>query len=404
MRSTWAGIGRVLGPLAAPDPAPARIAGGRRTCLRQARLLGSLRRESTSAARLGRGHACSPAASLTCWRGYFESDAMARPAVGLRGDRHLGRGPRLGRDRVRDAAPSHRREPTGRRVPGASRAGGMGGVSGAPGPGRPGCSARRSGPTPRWRRSRTSGRPGHRGHAGQRGGHRRAGGHHPRAHPQISFLRLARPRPNTAPRVRPPTSRGLAQAAAGTVKINLALDRLARCSPAIRSLTPQVYGRHRSCWRSRSTTSRTAFQQAVAGRAGPRLPFADICIPSVFRRLAGAGRESTSCRCSPSGCRPGTPNAPHEAELEGPTPTGCSPRVEKVAPRVQPRRCCNRQVIGPHRMQEEYGPGRAGTSSTGSCRWDRCSTPGRRPATPTCGRRCEGAVPGGFGRPRGAAG
>ena len=109
------------------------------------------------------------------------------------------------------------------------------------------------------------------------------------AHPQISFLRLL------DPAVLPD---GFVadirrwQTRSGTVKINLALDRL----PVFTShpgYDPQVHGGTIVLAESMDDIE-TAFQQAVSGQPSER-PFADICIPSVFDdSLAPPGRHVMS--------------------------------------------------------------------------------------------------------------
>ena len=110
------------------------------------------------------------------------------------------------------------------------------------------------------------------------------------AHPKISFLRLVDPAALPEP-TSSPTS-GAGRAAAGTVKINLALDRL----PVFAShpaFDPQVHGGTIVLAESLDDIE-TAFQEAVSGRPSAQ-PFADICIPSVFDdSLAPAGHHVMS--------------------------------------------------------------------------------------------------------------
>jgi len=166
------------------------------------------------------------------------------------------------------------------------------------------------------------------------------------AHPQISFLRLLDPAglpPEFVADIRGWRSRS------GTVKINLALDRL----PVFTSYPepdPQVYGGTIVLAESLDDIE-NAFQQAVAGEPAA-LPFADICIPSVFDdSLAPAGKHVMSMftQWVPSGYA----DAPHQAELDAYADRVLA-RVEKVAPEFTAS-VLHRQVIGPHRMQEEYG-------------------------------------------------
>src|SRR5262249_39184907 len=96
------------------------------------------------------------------------------------------------------------------------------------------------------------------------------------AHPQISFLRLL------DPAVLPPDFVADIKAwhtRSGTVKINLALNRLP-VFPSHPGFDPQVHGGTIVLAESLDDLD-TAFQEAAYGRPST-LPFADICIPSVF--------------------------------------------------------------------------------------------------------------------------
>ena len=78
----------------------------------------------------------------------------------------------------------------------------------------------------------------------------------------------------------------------GTVKVNVAVDRLPefRARPGF---DPEVHGGTIVLAESLDDIE-GAFQDAVAGRAAA-LPFADICIPSVFdRSLAPEGKHVVS--------------------------------------------------------------------------------------------------------------
>ncbi len=166
------------------------------------------------------------------------------------------------------------------------------------------------------------------------------------AHPQISFLRLL----DTADL--PPSFvadiEGW-QTRSGTVKINLALDRL----PVFAShpgFDPQVHGGTIVLAESLDDVE-TAFQQAVAGQPSA-LPFADICIPSVFDdSLAPPGQHIMSLftQWVPAAYA----DAPHAAELDAHADRVLA-RLEAVAPGITSS-VLHRQVIGPHQMQEEYG-------------------------------------------------
>ena len=166
------------------------------------------------------------------------------------------------------------------------------------------------------------------------------------AHPQISFLRLL-----DAADLPPSFVADIEgwQTRSGTVKINLALDRL----PVFAShpgFDPQVHGGTIVLAESLDDVE-TAFQQAVAGQPSA-LPFADICIPSVFDdSLAPPGQHIMSLftQWVPAGYA----DAPHAAELDVYADRVLA-RLEAVAPGFTSS-VLHRQVIGPHQMQEEYG-------------------------------------------------
>ncbi|MGE5133852.1 MAG: phytoene desaturase family protein [Gemmatimonadota bacterium] len=166
------------------------------------------------------------------------------------------------------------------------------------------------------------------------------------AHPQISFLKLL------DPKVLPePFTEDIRrwQTRSGTVKINLALDRL----PVFASHPepdPQIHGGTIVLAESLDDVE-TAFQQAVAGQPSAA-PFADICIPSVFDdSLAPPGHHVMSLFTQ---WVPHTyAGAPDEAALAAYADRVIA-RVEAVAPGFTSS-VLHRQVIGPHQMQEEYG-------------------------------------------------
>jgi phytoene dehydrogenase-like protein len=166
------------------------------------------------------------------------------------------------------------------------------------------------------------------------------------AHPQISFLRLLDPADLPAEFVA--DIRGW-RSRSGTVKINLALDRL----PVFTSHPepdPSVYGGTIVLAESLDDIE-TAFQQAVSG-VPATLPFADICIPSVFDdSLAPAGKHIMSMFTQWVPCD--YADAPQTDALEAYADRVLA-RVEKVAPGFTSS-VLHRQVIGPHQMQEEYG-------------------------------------------------
>jgi phytoene dehydrogenase-like protein len=166
------------------------------------------------------------------------------------------------------------------------------------------------------------------------------------AHPQISFLRLLDEKdlpPDFVADIRSWQTRS------GTVKINLALDRL----PVFAShpdFDPQVHGGTIVLAESLDDVE-NAFQQAVAGQPS-ELPFADICIPSVFDdSLAPEGKHVMSLftQWVPAGYA----DTPDDAAVAAYADRVIA-RLETVAPGFTDS-VLHRQVIGPHQMQEEYG-------------------------------------------------
>jgi phytoene dehydrogenase-like protein len=166
------------------------------------------------------------------------------------------------------------------------------------------------------------------------------------AHPQISFLQLLDPAALPADFVA--DIRGW-QTRSGTVKINLALAR----APVFTShpeFDPGIHGGTIVLAESLDDIE-TAFQQAVSGHPSS-LPFADICIPSVFDdSLAPPGQHVMSMF---------TQWVPHEyasdpdsAELAAYADRVIA-RMEAVAPGFTGL-VLHRQVIGPQQMQQEYG-------------------------------------------------
>jgi phytoene dehydrogenase-like protein len=166
------------------------------------------------------------------------------------------------------------------------------------------------------------------------------------AHPKISFLELVE-------RVELPSD-FIAdieawQTRSGTVKVNFAVDRL----PIFAShpeFDPQIYGGTIVLAESLEDVEH-AYQQAVVGRPAT-LPFSDICIPSVFDpTLAPDGKHIVSMFTQ---WVPHTYAAePHDSELQG-YADRLTARMEVVAPGFTDS-IIGRQVIGPHRMQTEYG-------------------------------------------------
>ena len=135
----------------------------------------------------------------------------------------------------------------------------------------------------------------------------------------------------------------------GTVKVNLAVDRLPEFA-ARPGFDPQIHGGTIVLAESLDDLE-AAFQDAAAGRPSA-LPFADICIPSVFdRTLAPDGHHVVSMFTQ------WVPHAwagkPMDEELEAHADRVVA-RFEAVAPGFTDS-ILFRQVIGPYRMEREYG-------------------------------------------------
>jgi len=166
------------------------------------------------------------------------------------------------------------------------------------------------------------------------------------AHPQISFLRLLDPAglpPDFVAEIKAWQTRS------GTVKINLALDRLP-VFPSHPGLDPQVHGGTIVLAESLDDLE-TAFGEAASGRPSA-LPFADICIPSVFDdSLAPGGHHVMSMFTQWVPC--GYADSPDETALAAYADRAIA-RMEAVAPGFTDS-VLHRQVIGPHQMQQEYG-------------------------------------------------
>ncbi len=135
----------------------------------------------------------------------------------------------------------------------------------------------------------------------------------------------------------------------GTVKINVAVDRLPEFT-AKPGFDPEVHGGTIVLAESLDDIE-GAFQDAVAGRAAA-LPFADICIPSVFDpTLAPEGQHIVSMFTQ---WVPHTYAAePHDDDLSAYADRVIA-RVEAVAPGFTAS-ILHRQVIGPHEMEHKYG-------------------------------------------------
>lgn len=165
-------------------------------------------------------------------------------------------------------------------------------------------------------------------------------------HPSITFLQHLAPSELPAEFL---TAMERWKTRSGTVKINLALDRL----PEFRSapgFDPEVHGGTIVLAESLDSIE-TAFQDAVAGRPAHR-PFADICIPSVFdRTLAPEGKHVMSMFTQ------WVPHqyseAPHAEQLSAYADRLIA-RMEELAPGFTSS-ILHHQVIGPHEMQQRYG-------------------------------------------------
>jgi phytoene dehydrogenase-like protein len=135
----------------------------------------------------------------------------------------------------------------------------------------------------------------------------------------------------------------------GTVKVNLAVDRLPQFS-ARPGFDPAVHGGTIVLAESLDDLE-GAFQDAAMGRPSA-VPFADVCIPSVFdRTLAPEGHHIVSMF---------TQWVPHpwagkpmDEELEAHADRVIA-RLEAVAPGFRDS-ILFRQVIGPYQMEHEYG-------------------------------------------------
>lgn len=135
----------------------------------------------------------------------------------------------------------------------------------------------------------------------------------------------------------------------GTVKVNLAIDRLPEFTAAP-GFDPDVHGGTIVLAPSLDHVE-NAFQDAVAQRPAA-LPFADICIPSVFdRTLAPEGKHVVSMFTQ------WVPHQwslePHRAELDA-YADRIVDQVDAVAPGFRDS-ILHRQVIGPYDMEHTYG-------------------------------------------------
>jgi phytoene dehydrogenase-like protein len=135
----------------------------------------------------------------------------------------------------------------------------------------------------------------------------------------------------------------------GTVKVNVAVDRLPEFTAKL-GFDPEVHGGTIVLAESLDGVER-AFQEAVAGSAA-QLPFADICIPSVFDpTLAPAGEHVVSMFTQWVPHQWASRKSTDDLESYADRVVG---RVEAVAPGFTDS-ILRRQVIGPYEMEHEYG-------------------------------------------------
>jgi phytoene dehydrogenase-like protein len=166
------------------------------------------------------------------------------------------------------------------------------------------------------------------------------------AHPQISFLELLDRRDLPGDFV---DDIERWKTRSGTVKINLAVDRLPEFTSKP-GFDPQVHGGTIVLAESLDDLEH-AFQEAVSGDAA-RVPFADVCIPSVFDdTLAPPGKHVVSMFTQ---WVPHTwSGEPRDAELAAYADRVVA-RMDAVAPGFTDS-ILHQQVIGPYDMERVYG-------------------------------------------------
>jgi phytoene dehydrogenase-like protein len=165
-------------------------------------------------------------------------------------------------------------------------------------------------------------------------------------HPKIAFLRLLERDELPADFV---TDIERWKTRSGVVKINLAVERLPEFVDKP-GFDPEVHGGTIVLAESLDDVE-GGFQDAVAGRPSGR-PFADICIPSVFdRTLCPEGQHIVSMftQWVPQEWA----GKPMDEELESHADRVVA-RFEAVAPGFT-NSILHRQVIGPWRMENDYG-------------------------------------------------
>jgi len=135
----------------------------------------------------------------------------------------------------------------------------------------------------------------------------------------------------------------------GTVKVNVAVDRLPEFT-AKPGFDPEVHGGTIVLAESLDAVE-GAFQDAVTGRPAA-LPFADICIPSVFDpTLAPEGKHVVSMFTQ---WVPHTYASKPDQHAIDAYADRVIARVDAVAPGFSDS-ILHRQVIGPYEMENEYG-------------------------------------------------
>ena len=169
----------------------------------------------------------------------------------------------------------------------------------------------------------------------------------------------------------------------GTVKVNLAIDRLPEFTAAP-GFDPEVHGGTIVL----APIARPRRERVPGRGRGPRRPRCRSPT-SASRRCStrrSRPRASTSCRCSRSGCRTTWATEPHRDELDA-----YADRVDRPGRRGRARASrdsiLHRQVIGPYDMEHDVRPDRRQHLPRRAVARRSCSTCGPRPATPTSARR-----------------
>ena len=335
-------------PAAHRDPAEGRARAARPTWPGRRCCCAGCKRRRRAQGR--RPHPAAHRPASPTWSRTTSSPTRMRGVLAVSGVIGTWAGPALARHRVRHAAPPHRRHRRrpDRRVGLPAR--------------RHGRRSRRRSP-PRRGRSAPRSAPRHRSRASPRAAARRPAS-------CSSPARRSPRRPSSPPRTRRSRSCACSTAAtcpadfvedierwktrSGTVKVNLAVDRLPEFTsqPGLR---PAGARRHDRAGRVASTTSRARSRRPSAGRPAT-LPFADICIPSVFDdRLAPRG-PAHRVDVHPVGA----------AHLERRAARRRARGVRRPArradggggARASPTRCCTGRCIGPHDDGARVRPGR----------------------------------------------